>query len=193
MTDKITIAQALEKLDRISEEWVKSDLEKGIVLPFRYWRQGRLKEYWFRMLWKSVVVPLLFTMVVFTCVKMGEWKFFAVLLPCYIVYWVIAILIQKREDASFILKPEGITITTAKDRIFVPWESVQSITSNEEERKPANGYNLVIQAHEKQYTFYELYPRTQVTDTDGQINLAMMPLHIAYKVLNAALRKVKNN
>ena len=206
MAENITVEQVLRKLDRISEEWVEKDLEKGIVLPFRHWRGGRYKELLFLVLWKSVIVPFVFTIVLFTCARIEEWKVFAILFPCYIVYWVICVLIRRRENANFILKLDGITIVTTRDKRYIPWDAVKGISSNEDEAMVeqvqtvscgfksicGNGYNLVIRTENKYYTFYEVYAKAEITDSNGQVSPAMMPLHVAYKVLNAAQRKVKS-
>lgn len=207
MTKKFTMECALTNLDKYSEEWIKKDLEKGIAIPFRHWRSGHRKEIISLILWKNMMVPFVFTVFVALSVKVDAWMLFAVLLPCYIIYWIAFLLIKRREDASFILKMDGVTIVTPRDKVFIPWEVIENITSTEEEKAEkrrqtgfyrwekvyATGYNLVIRVGNKYYIFYEIYSRSQVIDRDGQINCALMPLHVAYKVLKAAQRKVKNN
>lgn len=206
MTKKFTMERALTNLDNFSEEWVEKDLEKGIAVPFRHWRNGHRKELLSFFLWKNLMVPFVFTVFVILSVKVKVWSLFAVLLPCYIIYCIAFLLIKRREDASFILKMDGITIVTPKDKMFIPWEAVQNITSTEDgvehqrqtgfyrlEKVYATGYNLAIQVGNRYYVFYEIYPRSQVVDQEGQINRALMSLHVAYKVLKAAYKKVNNN
>lgn len=207
MTEKITGEQALAELDDFSEEWVRRELAKGIAIPFRHWRGGHQKELLCLIFWRNLFVPFIFTIVVFLMARNGSWKMFVILFPCYILYWLIFVLIKRREDARFILKSDGVTIVTPRDKIFLPWEAIKSISSSEEEtaveykrtgqnkfyNTSGKGYNLMIQVGNKYYTFYEVYSKHQVTDESGKVNLALIPLHIAYKLLKAAQEKVENS
>lgn len=205
MTENITAQQALTNLDNFSKEWVSGGLENGIALPFRHWRNGHRKDFILLLLWKNVMVPFIFTVFVILSVKVEAWKLFTILLPCYVIYWIAFFVLKRREDASFILKTDGVMVVSPRDKVFFPWESIKRITSTEEEKTGsqrqtgyhrlekvyATGYNLVIQVGNKNYVFYEIYPRRQVMDSDGRINCALMPLHIAYKVLKTACEKQK--
>lgn len=207
MAEHITVGQALKKLEQIAEEWVERDLEKGIPLAFRYWPGGHYKESLALILWKSILVPFIFGLVVFTYAMMEEWKVFIILLACYVIYWIIGALLSRRENGNFILKMDGITVVTPRKKIYIPWdavtdvcsslsESVESIESkgfHQYQAKYGNAYELVILTPNKCYSFYEVYATALVKDADGQISPAMMPLHIAYQVIKAAHGKVKNN
>ena len=188
MDENITVEQALEKLEQISDKWVERDLEKGIAIPFRHCRRGRCKERLFFIFWRSVIVPFIFGFLVIRYAVKTEWSVFAILLVCYVLYWMLGIWLCRREQGSFILKMDGVTIVLSREKIYVPWNAIMEIR----ETVYANKCNLVIQAKNKQYIFYEAYARKVAMDSDGRFNPAMMPLHIAYKLLKAAQNKVNS-
>ena len=127
MAEEITVEQALETLDRISKEWVEKDLDKGIPFSFRYWRGGRHKEVLTRLLWQSIIVPCIFGLTVFTCAMMKEWKIFVILLISYIIYWIIGTLLYRREKGNFIIKTDGITVITPRDKTFISWDAISDV------------------------------------------------------------------
>ena len=206
MTEEITVEQALETLERISKEWVEKDLEKGIPFSFRYWRGGRRKEFLTRLLWQNIIVPCIFGLIVFICAMMKEWKVFVILLISYIIYWVIGTLFYRREKGNFIIKTDGITVITPRDKTFITWDAVVDVCSSidesvvfeeitgvhQEKTKYGNAYELVILTQNKRYSFYDVYWGAMAKDSQGRISPAMMPLHVAYKLMKAAHRKVKS-
>lgn len=206
ITEEITVEQALEKLDQIANEWVEKDLEKGIPISFRYWPGGRYKHSLTLMLWQSVLVPIIFGLIVFTCAMMKEWKVFVILLLCYVIYWIIGACLMRREKGSFILRTDGITVILPRKKMFIPWNVVTDVSSSIEEgvvsveskvvkqykAKYKNVYELVILTSNKSYSFYEVYVGAMAKDSSGRINPAMMPLHVAYKLARTAHGKVKN-
>lgn len=206
MTEEITVEQALETLDRISKEWVEKDLDKGIPISFRYWRGGRHKEFLARLLWQNIVVPCIFGLIVFTCAMMKEWKVFVILLIGYIIYWIIGTLFYRREKGNLVIKTDGITVITPRDKTFITWDAVVDVCSSidestaseemagthQENTKYRNVYELVILTQTKRYSFYDVYWGAMAKDSQGRISPAMMPLHVAYKLMKTAYRKVKS-
>lgn len=204
MAENITVLQALAKLEQISREWVNNDLDKGIPLPFRYWRNGYRKERISKVLWQNPIVPLTFTVLVIALAINKIWVLFVLSLLCYVFYWCSAVWIRRRESANFILKSDGLTIVTPQDKTFFPWDAIEAINStadewqkignhqdsNDEQAVYSNRYCLEIHAGKRVYVFYEVYAKSMVMDSDNVVNPAMMQLHIAYKMLKAAQHKV---
>ena len=206
MAENITVRQALSKLEQISREWVGNDLDKGIPLPFRYWRNGHRKERISKFLWQNPIVPLAFTVFIITLAVNKIWVWFVLWLMCYIFYWCAAVWIRRRENANFILKTDGLTIVTPRDKTFFPWEAIEEIRSTADEWQDddrqeskdmqavySNQYCLEIHAGRRVYIFYEVYAKSMVMDSDKVISPAMMQLHIAYKMLKAAHQKIINS
>ena len=70
--------------------------------------------------------------------------------------------------------------------------SAEATGTHRDKIKYGNAYELVILTQNKHYSFYEVYWGEMARDSQGRISPAMMPLHVAYKLMKAAHRKVKS-
>lgn len=206
MAEEITVEQVLEKMNVFTEEWVNRDLEKGIVLGFRYLKGGHLKMSLLYALWKNMVVPIVLGMTVLFFAINKEWIFFWILLGIFVLYFIVGVMFCIREQGNFILKTDGITMVLKHKKIFVPWEAVRDVdyycgdihqafedatsVSERNSIKKPGAYRLIIQTMTGKYEFCEIYAKSLIIDANGQMNPAVMSLHVAYKLLTKAKNKV---
>lgn len=204
--EDITAEQVLEKMNQVTEEWVNNDLEKGVVLGFRYLKGGNLKMSLLYALWINKAVPIVFGLIILFMVMNKEWVLFWSLFGAFVLYLIVGAVFRIRERGNFILKTDGITMVLNHKKIFVPWEAVHNIDyycagmhqafenaesySELNSSKKPGAYRLIIKTMTEKYEFCEIYAKTLIVDANGQVNPAVMSLHVAYKLLVNAKSKV---
>lgn len=205
MATKLSQEQCFADIERKAGEWLDKDLEKGSVLPLRHWPLGRCRRVLSFLLWRNGIVPLIFTVYLIGCMAEGAWSLLAVSALCYIAYWMLAVLVNRRENVNFIFKKEGLTIVTSRRKVYIPWEAIEKISSKSDRAavvsvRPVSrllrgfrnvGCGLTIQTKNHNYRFYEAYSMKLVTDSDGRVDPAMIQLDVAGKLLQAVVEKNK--
>lgn len=206
MAEFFTAGHSPEKINQLAEQWLKKDLEKGISIPFRYLKGGFRSVRMLALFWKNAAFTLVVAMLIFMCVARKQWIAFACLFILYLIYLGIGVLLRLRGNGSFIFKKDGVTIVTVRNRCFVPWEAIKELdyfygnekqvfedTSDVPEFKwgrYSGVYRLVVQTLTGRYEFSEIYVKSMITDSNGRIVPAMMPLHVVYTLLRAAKNKI---
>lgn len=160
------------------------DLSKGIVLPFRFWRNGRTKEIIAFIFWRNVILPLGFCGAIIKFFVEKEWIIALCLLFAFFCYWILGAMICRREKGNCILKEDGVTFVTQRGQIYFPWSSISNVETINRHRY---GFELRFMAGKKKYYFYERYRRKQICDEEGGINLNLAPICVISETMKSIL------
>ncbi len=193
---------AENKMNQLAQQWLDKDLGKGITIPFRHLKGGFGCVRLLALFWKNAAFTLVMALFIFLCMARKQWIGFGCLLVGYVMYLIIGALLRRRDNGSFIFKTDGVTIVTARNKCFIPWEAIKEFdyfygNQNQAFEKTSESfewkwgkysgvYRLAIQTLTGKYEFLEIYAKSMITDSDGWIVPAMMPLHVVYTLLKAA-------